>query len=115
VLIKKNKPSFLKDFFCPVGGKIELGETPLEGIKREFKEEAGVTINDWKYLSREENKDITIDYFYSIGDLSNVKQMESESVHTIVFSKVYYLRNILINLLLSLNYSNIVFKSIIKL
>lgn len=32
------------------GGKIEAGETPIEALKREFKEETGLTTQDWKPL-----------------------------------------------------------------
>lgn len=40
VLIKKRKPDFQRDRFNGVGGKIEPGESPLEAMEREFREEA---------------------------------------------------------------------------
>lgn len=47
VLIRKNKPEWQAGRFNGVGGKIEHGETPIEAMKREFEEEAGVLISDW--------------------------------------------------------------------
>jgi 8-oxo-dGTP pyrophosphatase MutT (NUDIX family) len=41
VLIKKNRPEFLKGRWNGIGGKIETGETPEAAAVREFKEETG--------------------------------------------------------------------------
>jgi 8-oxo-dGTP diphosphatase len=42
VLIQKNRPTYLKDKLCGVGGKVENGETGYEAMCREFIEETGV-------------------------------------------------------------------------
>lgn len=42
VFIRKDKPCWQAGLLNGVGGKIELGETPLAAMIREFKEEAGV-------------------------------------------------------------------------
>ncbi len=47
-LIKKNKPEWQKGKFNGIGGKIELGETPIQAMIREFEEEAGIKIEDWR-------------------------------------------------------------------
>lgn len=51
-LIHKNRPAWQKGLFNGIGGKIDTGETPLEAMVREFKEETGVlTIaGDWSHV-----------------------------------------------------------------
>ena len=48
VLINKNRPDWQRGFKNGVGGKIEENETPLMAMRREFFEETGVEIEDWK-------------------------------------------------------------------
>lgn len=39
VLVQKNKPEWQRGLWNAIGGKVEDGETPLECMRREFKEE----------------------------------------------------------------------------
>lgn len=48
-LIEKIKPEWQAGKLNGIGGKIELNELPIDAMKREFKEEAGLTIDDWKW------------------------------------------------------------------
>ncbi len=48
LLIKKNKPKWMKDRWNGIGGKIEEGEEPLVAMQRESFEEIG-TVYDWKH------------------------------------------------------------------
>lgn len=51
LLVKKNKPEFQKGLLNGIGGKIEEGETPLEAMKREFREETGISDElDWSHF-----------------------------------------------------------------
>lgn len=47
-LIRKKKPSWQFGKLNGIGGKIEEGESPSDAMTREFKEEAGLTITDWR-------------------------------------------------------------------
>ena len=51
VLIRKNRPSF------------QIGETPLDAMKREFMEEAGIEINNWHNFSKMEGNEWVV-YMY---------------------------------------------------
>ena len=45
LLIKKNRPEWMKGRMCGVGGSIEGEESPVEAMVREFLEETGVATN----------------------------------------------------------------------
>lgn len=47
LLIRKNRPVFLKGKLNGIGGKVESNESPDEAMIREFKEEAGRYITKW--------------------------------------------------------------------
>lgn len=66
VLIKKNRPEFMKGLLNGVGGKIELDEEPLAAMQREFFEETGVIVYDWIENGTLTGDDFIIHCFYSV-------------------------------------------------
>lgn len=69
LLRKQNKPAWMHNMLNGVGGKIEPGETPLEAMAREFREETTVEHSDWKpagalYMS----SDAIIHLFFTHSD-----------------------------------------------
>ncbi len=67
-LIRKNKPDWQKGRLNGIGGKIEENECPDDAMKREFMEEAGLTINNWKHyciLTDETTYEVYCYYVYS--------------------------------------------------
>lgn len=52
-----------------LAGGIEEGETPLEGLKRETKEETKINpdIIDYKFINKEFDKDRNLDFHYYTG------------------------------------------------
>lgn len=49
-LIRKSKPRWQNGLLNGVGGKIDPDESPLQAMVREFEEEAGVRITDWRHF-----------------------------------------------------------------
>lgn len=44
LLIKKNRPAWQAGYWNAPGGKIEAGETPLQAMQREMREEASIDL-----------------------------------------------------------------------
>ena len=78
VLIKKSKPDWQKGLYNGVGGKIEMyDESPLSAQKREFKEEAGLEIENWSEFLKIEGDNSVIYFFRAVGDVESVKTVEN--------------------------------------
>lgn len=90
VLIRKNRPDWQKGLLNGVGGKVEPNETIPEAMSREFEEETGVKIPAEKWIrfcnlegrknEYNENDTWTVWFYYTIGDISEVKTMTDEQV-----------------------------------
>lgn len=81
-LIRKSKPNWQKGLLNGIGGKIEQNETPLQAMEREFKEEAGLEIKDWKEfcILTDEAKGFEVYCFYAFSELTPWTVTEEEVV-----------------------------------
>lgn len=51
LLIRKSRPEWQRGRLNGIGGHIETGESPAEAMRREFREEAGLDIDDWEHFA----------------------------------------------------------------
>jgi 8-oxo-dGTP diphosphatase len=85
ILIRKKKPAWQIGKLNGVGGKIEINETPLNAMVREYKEEAGITFDKWNNFLTIEYKTCIV-YFYkgfSDGCFYQSETKESEVIEKI--------------------------------
>ncbi len=47
-LVRKTRPAWQAGRVNALGGKVAPGETPLEAVRREVREEAGVDVGEWE-------------------------------------------------------------------
>ncbi len=78
VLIKKARPAWQKGRYNAVGGKIELGETPLQAMQREFLEETGHIIHNWEPVADLQGPDWSCNFFRACGVLENCRTQDME-------------------------------------
>ena len=50
LLIRKRRPAWQAGKLNGLGGKVEPGETALDAMRREFREEAGVDVAEWQHV-----------------------------------------------------------------
>jgi 8-oxo-dGTP diphosphatase len=79
-LVTKAKPAWQKGRKNAIGGKIEAGETPAEAMHREFGEETGVDVTDWKPTVILCGDDFEVHFFIAEGEPSRCKQQEDEEI-----------------------------------
>lgn len=69
LLIRKRRPDWQKGKLNGVGGKIEHGESPACAMRREFCEEAGLDIDDWREVVVLTGPDWQGHFFRAVGDI----------------------------------------------
>lgn len=80
-LVKKNRPEWQAGLLNGIGGKVEEGESPLEAMIREFHEEAGLFITQWKhFLKMSDGALFKIDMFATAGDVDAVSTKTDELI-----------------------------------
>lgn len=93
-LIEKTKPEWQKGRLNGIGGKIEMDESSFHAIVREFQEEAGVLNSEWKFLVNMHGKNWSVDFYYTVHDLSELKTMTEEPIVVINVNELYEYRTI---------------------
>ena len=79
-LIRKTKPAWQKGLLNGVGGKIEFDEHPLTAMIREFEEEAGPYIINWRCFAVMTLKAGNKIYFYASHEIVEIESKTDEEV-----------------------------------
>lgn len=77
VLIEKQSPEWQKDKWNGVGGKLEPGETPLQAMIREFKEETAMDVTDWTQFCTIHGRNSEITFFYSVAEAERLMEVRT--------------------------------------
>lgn len=93
--VQKNRPAFLAGKVCPVGGKVEPGETPRQAAAREHGEETLVLTKeeDWTPYARVERETAVMHCFFTVTDevencRTNRDEENYEEVHVLAIKDV---------------------------
>lgn len=91
VLINKLTPAWQKGLLNGVGGKLEGDETYLRCMQREFAEEAGLFIEDWRHFASFTGHDgweMQIFYTVELDHFNEVWSREAEQVEIVDVKEV---------------------------
>lgn len=84
LLITKNRPEYQAGKLNGIGGKLESGETPVEGMTREVREETSLEISDdrWLFAGNIQGKNWKVWVYTAVhsGALSDAVSVTDESV-----------------------------------
>lgn len=67
-LVRKTHPAWQAGKLNGVGGKIGQGESPADAMCREFVEEAGARVSDWREFALLKGQDGQVHFFAAHGD-----------------------------------------------
>lgn len=80
VLLRKQKPAWLKGKLAGPGGRVMSGDTPYGAIRREFRRECGAAVDDWNQIAVLRGSNWIIHFFTSFGTLEGIESMTNEKV-----------------------------------
>lgn len=84
VLIRKNKPEWQAGKLNGVGGTVEPGESALDAMRREFREEASkhTCEAEWRFFAVLRTRDAEIFFFFSAhGTASGISSGTDEAIY----------------------------------
>lgn len=89
-LIRKSKPAWQAGKLNAIGGKIELGETAVAAMVREFHEEAGhLTMEEsWRHYAELTGPGWHVQFFATTGDVLSLESPEKEKVEVHAITNV---------------------------
>lgn len=101
VLIQKTKPKWQAGKFNGIGGKIEPNESPAEAQVREFEEETGVKITNWKLFATVIYPEATVYFHKTTIDLRELNNLHSVTEELV---KPFWIYSLPLNLISNLRW-----------
>lgn len=101
MLIRKNRPAWQAGRLNGIGGHIEAGETPGVAMRREFIEETGVVIDDWRNIVRLTGDGFRLWVFAARTDaatFAGARTMTDEVIETVTIGEIPYRTDVIRNL-----------------
>ena len=80
LLIRKRRPAWQAGKLNGIGGKVEAGETLPEAMIREFREEAALTVRDWKHVLTLTGADWQGHFFRAFGEIDAARAVTDEQL-----------------------------------
>lgn len=80
VLIRKKRPEWQRNLLNGIGGKIEEGETSLDAMIRECREETDLLVFDWIHYCSLWPPKSHVAVFASVSDICRARTMTDEEV-----------------------------------
>jgi 8-oxo-dGTP diphosphatase len=101
VLIRKTKPEYQKGKLNGVGGKVgdhNSEESPDDATRREFLEETGMSVSNWRRFLILNTEHSTISFYWAVGCVENATTMTEEMISVYDVSDVINRMDIMPNL-----------------
>lgn len=96
-LIKKNRPVWQAGFLNAIGGHVKENESPRDAMFREFHEETGLKIPDWKNFCVMHHGPARVDCYTAVGT-DTPQQMTDEAIHGIDMFHIHHYPGMMPNL-----------------
>jgi 8-oxo-dGTP diphosphatase len=80
LLIKKNRPDYLKSLWNGIGGKVEKNESYYDAMVRETQEECGLTITNFREFADMSYDEHFIKCFCGTGNIREAQQLTDEAI-----------------------------------
>ena len=90
LLIRKNRPQWQAGMFNGIGGHTEAGETPLECMIRESKEETTIEDKNWQEIAILDSAGFQVNFFAIYNqDLNKIRPLTDELTYPIMIKDIY--------------------------
>lgn len=91
LLIRKNRPEWQRGKLNGVGGKVEPGEEAHQAMQREFREETGMTIDDWRRVLTMEFPAARVYFYRSFTSRSHLMTASTMTDEVVELWEIGYL------------------------